>query len=145
MSYETYAMLRDAAGLTDYQVAKLAGISRPTLSDWKNGRYTPKDDKRRKIAEVLGVSIDALDGDVHSNVHSEGYYIDEENTNEEKLRRMENFHLLGQNLVRRCKHVFLVNGKYTEARKQCEREFIKFLEEQGEKVYDEEKKDCNYE
>ena len=78
MSYETYAMLRDAAGLTDYQVAKLAGISRPTLSDWKNGRYTPKDDKRRKIAEVLGVSIDALDGDVHSNVHSEGYYIDEE-------------------------------------------------------------------
>lgn len=78
MSYETYAMLRDAAGLTDYQVAKLAGISRPTLSDWKAGRYTPKDDKRRKIAEVLGVSIDALDGDVHSNVHSEGYYIDEE-------------------------------------------------------------------
>ena len=78
MSYETYAMLRDAAGLTDYQVAKLAGISRPTLSDWKNGRYTPKDDKRRKIAEVLGVSIDALDGDVHSNVQTDGYYIDEE-------------------------------------------------------------------
>lgn len=73
MSYETYAMLRDAAGLTDYQVAKLAGISRPTLSDWKNGRYTPKDDKRRKIAEVLGVSIDALDGDVHSNVQTDGY------------------------------------------------------------------------
>lgn len=73
------------------------------------------------------------------------YYIDEEDTNEVKLLRMENFHLLGQNLVRRCNHVFLVNGKYTEARHQCEREFIKFLEEQGESVYEEEKKDCGYE
>ena len=72
------------------------------------------------------------------------YYIDEEDTNEEKLRRMENFHLLGQNLVRRVNHVFLVKGKYLESRKQCAREFIEFLEKQGESVFDEEKKNCDY-
>lgn len=72
------------------------------------------------------------------------YYIDEADTNKEKLQRMENFHLIGQHIVRRVNHVFLVKGKYTESRKQCEREFIKFLEKQGESIFDEEKKNCDY-
>lgn len=79
MSYETYTHYRDAAGLSDYQVAKITGISRTTFSEWKNGRYTPKDDKRKKIAEVLGVTLAELDGDdVQSNVHPARYYIDDE-------------------------------------------------------------------
>ena len=73
------------------------------------------------------------------------YYLDEEDTNDTKLQRMESFHLLGHNIVRRVEHVFLVKGKYNESLKQCEREFIKFLEEHGENVYEEEKKDCGYE
>lgn len=73
------------------------------------------------------------------------YYLDEGDTNEAKLQRMENFHLLGQNIVRRVEPVFLVKGRYNESRKQCEREFIKFLEEHGESVYEEEKKECGYE
>ena len=72
------------------------------------------------------------------------YYIDDEDTNEDKLLRMEKFHLIGQNIVRRVNHVFLVKGKYTEACEQCKREFIEFLEKQGESVYDEEKMDCGY-
>lgn len=79
MSYETYTHYRDAAGLSDYQVAKITGVSRTTFSEWKNGRYTPKDDKRKKIAEVLGVTLAELDGDdVQNNVHPARYYIDDE-------------------------------------------------------------------
>ena len=58
--YKSYVRIRDERGLTDYEVAKRAGFSAGTLSDWKAGRYTPKLDKIRKIAEVLGVTIDEL-------------------------------------------------------------------------------------
>lgn len=78
MSYETYAKYRDAAGLTDYRVAKLAGFTSATFTEWKNGRYTPKEAKRKKIADVLGITLAELDGDVHSNVHEVDYYIDPE-------------------------------------------------------------------
>lgn len=83
MSYETYAKIRDAAGLSDYKVSKLSGVSSATISEWGKGKYTPKDDKRKRIAEALGVTLAQLDGDepapdVHSNVHANRYYIDDE-------------------------------------------------------------------
>jgi transcriptional regulator with XRE-family HTH domain len=53
--YEYYAMLRDAKGLTDYKVAKLSGVSRSTLSDWKTGKHTPTFENISKIAKALGV------------------------------------------------------------------------------------------
>lgn len=61
--YERYEKLRDIKGYTDYKVAKLAGIKgTATISNWKNGKYTPKDDKMHAIATVLGVTFDYLKG-----------------------------------------------------------------------------------
>ena len=58
--YEKYARLRDERGLTDYMVAKEAGLSTATLSNWKNGRYTPKVDKMLRIAAVLNVPLEQI-------------------------------------------------------------------------------------
>ena len=44
-SYEKYASIRDAKGVSDYQVWKDTGIATATLSDWKNGISKPKTDK----------------------------------------------------------------------------------------------------
>lgn len=53
MTYEEYAKIRDEKGYTDYKVAKETGISRTTLSAWKNGKYMPKGDKLSKIVNYL--------------------------------------------------------------------------------------------
>lgn len=56
--YKKYAEVRDAAGVTDYAVAKQTGVSTATLTNWKYGRYTPKADKLKKLADFFGVSIE---------------------------------------------------------------------------------------
>ncbi|MBQ8662509.1 MAG: helix-turn-helix transcriptional regulator [Eubacterium sp.] len=58
--YHKYAQLRDAAGLTDYKVAKDTGIPKSTFSDWKAGRSKPKVDKLLKIANYFGVPVEEL-------------------------------------------------------------------------------------
>ena len=58
--YEIYERLRDEKGVTDYLVAKETGIGSATLSNWKAGRYTPKLDKIKKLADYFGVSIEAF-------------------------------------------------------------------------------------
>jgi transcriptional regulator with XRE-family HTH domain len=62
--YERYAKIRDLKGLTDYKIANITGIGTPTISNWKNGKYQPKDDKIKKIADVLEVTTEYLKGDV---------------------------------------------------------------------------------
>ena len=57
-SYQKYANLRDEKGVTDYEVAKSTGVKTSTLSNWKAGRYTPKADKIRALADYFGVSIE---------------------------------------------------------------------------------------
>lgn len=62
--YERYAKIRDFRGLTDYKVTKLTGIKgTATISNWKNGKYTPKDDKMQDIADALEVDKDYLTGE----------------------------------------------------------------------------------
>ena len=57
-SYEKYASIRDAKGVSDYQVWKDTGIATATLSDWKNGISKPKTDKLKILANYFKVSID---------------------------------------------------------------------------------------
>lgn len=57
-SYKKYSTMRDERGMTDYEVSKLSGVSTSTLSNWKAGRYTPKADKVKNIANVFKVSIE---------------------------------------------------------------------------------------
>lgn len=56
--YKKYAELRDEAGITDYEVGKRTGIPTSTLSNWKAGRYSPKTDKLKKIADYFGKPIE---------------------------------------------------------------------------------------
>ena len=56
--YEKYAELRDKMGVTDYEVGKNTGIATSTLSNWKAGRYTPKVDKLKKLADYFNKPIE---------------------------------------------------------------------------------------
>ena len=55
LTYEKYALARDAKGLSDYKMSALTGISKTTFSAWKSNGYTPKLETMLKIAKVLGL------------------------------------------------------------------------------------------
>lgn len=59
--WEIFEKLRAEAGVSVYKVCKDLGIGQSVISNWKAGRYRPKDDKRKLIAEYFGVSLDYLD------------------------------------------------------------------------------------
>lgn len=61
--YDDYRMYRDFRGMSDYKVAKAAGIGRSTFSDWKSGRSAPKLDKLKKIADVLEIPVEFITGE----------------------------------------------------------------------------------
>ena len=61
--YERYSKIRDSKGFTDYKIANVTDIGTPTISNWKNGKYQPKEDKLKKIASALGVTFEYLKGD----------------------------------------------------------------------------------
>ncbi len=58
--YEVYAKLRDAKGVSDYQVAIDTGIPKSTLSDWKLSKSNPKADKLLKLAKYFGVPVETF-------------------------------------------------------------------------------------
>ena len=58
--YEIYQRLLDEKGLKNADAARATGISNMTLSDWKRGKSTPKQDKLKLIAEYFDVSVDYL-------------------------------------------------------------------------------------
>lgn len=58
--YKKYLELKEKTGVTDYEVAKKTGVSTSTLTNWKYGRYTPKTDKLKKLADYFGVPLETL-------------------------------------------------------------------------------------
>ncbi len=50
--YERFALLLAENNVTPYRVSKDTGIATATLSDWKNGRSTPKNDKLQKLPTI---------------------------------------------------------------------------------------------
>lgn len=56
--YQKYAELRDAKGVTDYEISKQTGIATATLTSWKQGVYTPKIDKLYEIAKYFDVPLE---------------------------------------------------------------------------------------
>ena len=72
--YEIFEQLLQKKGVTPYKVAKETGIATATLTDWKKGRSTPKQDKLQKIADYFNVSIDYLVGGAQRD---EYYYLNE--------------------------------------------------------------------
>ena len=58
--YKKKKKLLDKFGVTAYKVAKETGVTTATLTNWKNGKYTPKPDKLQKIADYFGVPLSYL-------------------------------------------------------------------------------------
>lgn len=56
--YEKFAELLEKTNKTAYQVSRETGISTSTLTNWKQGKYTPKVDKLKILANYFGVSIE---------------------------------------------------------------------------------------
>lgn len=59
-AYERYCEVRDKLRYKDADIAKGANITKSTFSDWKAGRYVPKQEKLQKIADFLGISVEYL-------------------------------------------------------------------------------------
>lgn len=55
--YQKFEALLCKNKITAYAVAKKTGVSSATLSEWKNGKYTPKLDKLQAIANYFNVPI----------------------------------------------------------------------------------------
>lgn len=74
MYYENFQKLCKEKGIKPSTVSKETGISTATLTSWKQGKYTPKQDKLQKIADFFGVSLEVLMTGKDQN----GYYFDQE-------------------------------------------------------------------
>lgn len=58
--YKRFDELRKKKGVTVYAVSKSTRITTTTFTNWKKGKYTPKQDKLQLIADYFGVSVDYL-------------------------------------------------------------------------------------
>lgn len=74
MSYSVYAQLIKEKGIKTATVSKATGIPQSVFADWKKGRYEPKIDKIKKIADYLGVTPEYI----MTGEETEGYYINPE-------------------------------------------------------------------
>lgn len=75
--YEYFAKVCESKGLKASDVSRATGIRSGVFSDWKAGRYTPKADKMKLIADFLGIPVESLLTGVQTDEHP-GYYIDNE-------------------------------------------------------------------
>lgn len=54
--------LREAAGLSQRELGERIGVSGPAVAMWESGENRPSLTNLEKLADVLGVSIDAILG-----------------------------------------------------------------------------------
>lgn len=72
MYYDKFEKLCAEKGIRPSDVSKATGISTATLTSWKKGKYTPKNEKLQLIADYFGVSLAYIIGE------DKTYYINEE-------------------------------------------------------------------
>lgn len=58
--YNRYCELKKIKGYKDADIARISGVAKSTLSDWKHGKSIPKQDKLKSIADCLNVTLDYL-------------------------------------------------------------------------------------
>jgi transcriptional regulator with XRE-family HTH domain len=61
MEIKTIRELREARGLTQFQLAVMAEVTPSTISNWERGATEPKVGQLRKLASILGVSMDLIE------------------------------------------------------------------------------------
>lgn len=54
--------LREAAGMSQRELGERIGISGPAVAMWESGENRPSLTNLEKLADVLGVSVDAILG-----------------------------------------------------------------------------------
>lgn len=59
-SYNRFQELLERNNVTAYKVAKETGVTTATLTSWKQGKYVPKTEKLKLIAEFFHVSTDYI-------------------------------------------------------------------------------------
>lgn len=104
--YAVFEKLCELSHITPYKVGKATGIATSTLSDWKNGKSVPKQDKMQKIADYFGVSIDYLTTGKKTEFEIRGQEADLLVTirhDKEMLNALEKFYKLSS---RQKKHIF---------------------------------------
>lgn len=60
MYYENFETLCKRDNVKPSDVSKATGISTATFTSWKQGKYTPKQDKLQLIADFFNVSVDYI-------------------------------------------------------------------------------------
>lgn len=60
MLKENLTMLRGINGYSQEEIAERIGISRQAYAKWESGATIPDVEKCRRLAEVYGVTVDAL-------------------------------------------------------------------------------------
>ena len=60
MYYENFETLCKRDNVKPSDVSKTTGISTATFTSWKQGKYTPKQDKLQLIADFFNVSVDYI-------------------------------------------------------------------------------------
>lgn len=58
--YERLKRRREALGLIQAQVKRAVGVSGPTVSDWENGKMSPRGENLTKLCKLLAVTPDWL-------------------------------------------------------------------------------------
>lgn len=58
--YEIVEKLAAERGITIYRLAVSTGLTTSMFSNWKAGKYRPKYEKLKKIADYFGVSVDVF-------------------------------------------------------------------------------------
>jgi transcriptional regulator with XRE-family HTH domain len=66
------AAFRQAAGLTQIELAKLIGESQQNVAFWEQSEKPPRSDVLPKMAKVLGVRVEALLGEEIPRFHRSG-------------------------------------------------------------------------
>lgn len=78
MYYEAFEKLCKAKNVTAADVSRATGIATATLSNWKNGNYTPKSDKLKVIADYFEVTLDFITGEEIETENGKKYYFNDE-------------------------------------------------------------------
>lgn len=57
---KTIRELREAAGLTQLELAYRVEVTPSTVSNWERGIFEPKVSQLRRVAQLFGVSMDDI-------------------------------------------------------------------------------------
>ena len=97
-SVEIFEKLRASKSLTYKEIAVATGIDTSTISCWIKGKYLPKNEKLKKIADYFGVSLAYLMGESETPFPSTNdgtYWLDKETAEiAQKIFENKNLRLL---------------------------------------------------